>query len=419
MSRSKTGSLAVALAALLSLAVRQDAWAQAPSNVEQAKTQFTLGAQAYTAARYDVAVSAFEEAYRLLPRPEILFSLAQAEKKQCVATKDANLLKKALGHYRQYYAMDVPQNGRKVEAVEAIQYLDQLAAQPEYGGGQAVAAQKAPTKLAVFSSADGAHVYVDGRSQGDVPFVGTVPPGKHSILVRLEGFVDAEREVLVPEGTTQTIPMPLVERPVGIAFDTAAGSDVYVDGRFVGRPPFATSGVPLPPGNHVVVVVKNGKRLATKDIVVQRNRPMVVRFPLETSNQRVAAYAVGGLGVVSVVGSAVFFGIAFAEQARAETRLAALDTGTLESGAVKGTNTAIANRDAFRTAGSVAGVTGLVALGTGIGLFLFDTPDPKSVPLRIQEEPKAKPKNEFDVAFVPMVTPGAEGLYGLSAAGRF
>ncbi|MBL0193723.1 MAG: VCBS repeat-containing protein [Myxococcales bacterium] len=68
-----------------------------------AKTQFSLGAQAYSTARYDVAVVAFAEAYRLLPRPEILFSLAQAEKKQCLATKDGALLKKALKHFREYY----------------------------------------------------------------------------------------------------------------------------------------------------------------------------------------------------------------------------------------------------------------------------------------------------------------------------
>jgi len=389
--------------------------ARGEGNVEQAKTQFTLGAQAYTAAKYDVAVTAFEEAYRLLPRPEILFSLAQAEKKQCVAVKDATLLKKALAHYRQYYALDLPQNSRKTEAVESIQYLEQLATQPEYGGGQPAVAQKSPTKLAVFSSADGAHVYIDGRSQGDVPFVGPVSPGKHTVLVRLEGFTDASREVLVPEGTTQTIPMPLTERAVGVAFDTSPGADVYVDGRFMGRTPFPVEGAPLSPGNHVVVVVKNGRRLATKDIKVERSRPIVVRMPLETSTQRVASYVVGGLGLAAVVGAGAFYAVAAAEQARAENRLDQQDAGTLDVGGLRQYTQAATNRDAFRAAGTITGIAGLTVFTGAVLLFAFDTPDPKSVPLRGTDEPKAKPKGDFDVSIAPSFGP----MNGAFVTGRF
>lgn len=375
------------------------------ANVEQAKTQFTLGAQAYTAAKYDVAVTAFEEAYRLLPRPEILFSLAQAEKKQCVAVKDANLLKKALAHYRQYYALDLPQNSRKTEAVESIQYLEQLASQAEYGGGQAPATAKAPTKLAVFSTADGAHVYVDGRSQGDVPFVGPVAPGRHTVLVRLEGFTDATRDVIVPEGTTQTIPMPLSERAVGVAFDTALGADVYVDGRFVGRTPLPVEGAPLAPGNHVVVVVKNGKRLATKDIKVERNRPIVVRMPLETSTQRVGAYAVGAVGIAALVGAGAFYFVAAAEQSRAQSRSERIPQGTLDADGLRQYTQAVANRDAFRASGTITGIAGLAVLTGAVLLYVVDTPDPKSVPVRSTDEPKAKPKGDFEVSVAPSFGP--------------
>ena len=46
--------------------------------VTQAKTYFEAGKQAYEASRYAIAISAFDEAYRLSPRSQILFSLAQA-----------------------------------------------------------------------------------------------------------------------------------------------------------------------------------------------------------------------------------------------------------------------------------------------------------------------------------------------------
>jgi hypothetical protein len=404
----------VSLVAALVLASKV-ASAQAPAaNVEQAKIQFNLGAQAYTAARYDVAVAAFDEAYRLLPRPEILFSLAQAEKKQCVVAKDAALLKKALGHYRQYYGTEIPGGGRKPEAVESIQYLEQLATQAEFGGGQGGAGQKT-TKLNVFSSADGAHVYVDGRSVGDVPFVGPVSPGKHTISVRLEGFVSSQRDVVVDEGTTQTLPMPLVERPVGVAFDTTPGADVYVDGRFTGRAPFGPEGVPLPPGNHVAVVVKNGKRLATKEFTLVRNKPMLVSLPLETSNQRVSAFVIGGIGLGALLTSGVFYAIAIAEESRVENRQALLDRGELDAKGLTSYNTALANRDAFRTSGTVIGFGGVAALTGGVLLYALDKPDPNSVPIRPSEDPK-KPKNEFDVAVTPYFT--GQGL-GLGAMGRF
>lgn len=404
------------MVAAVTLALVAPRPASADATTDQAKTQFTLGAQAYTAGKYDVAVAAFEEAYRLLPRPEILFSLAQAEKKQCVAAKDPNLLKKALAHYRQYYAMDLPQSARKAEAVESIQVLEQLAMQPELGGvAPTAAAQKAPTKLAVYASVDGAHVFIDGRNQGDVPFVGSVAPGKHTVVVRLAGYTDATRDVVVTEGSTQTIPMTLVERKVGVAFDTASGADVYVDGQFVGRAPFGPAGVELLPGPHVAVVVKNGKKLATREITVERNKPMVVRVPLETSSQRVGSYVVGGLGVVALLGAGAFYVSAFAEQTRAKNLLTQRDQGALDADGLDSYDRAVTNRDALRTSGTIAGAVGVVGLAAGVALFVLDTPDPKSVPLRTPEAPKAKPGSEFEVSLVPAFGP----LNGLLARGTF
>ncbi len=391
------------------------ALAQPASPLEQAKTQFNLGAQAYTAGRYELAVTAFDEAYKLLPRSEILFSLAQAEKKQCVIMKDGALLRKALTHYRQYYA--AADASRKTDAAEAIGYLEQLATQAEFGGAPAAAAaQKAATKLSVYASVDGAHVYVDGRSQGDVPFVGPVAPGKHRVLVRLDGYEPAERDVFVAEGTTQTLPMTLAERPVGVAFDTTSGAEVHVDGAFLGRTPLPVAGVALAPGVHTAVLVKNGRRLATKDFTVERGKPMVVRMPLEVSNQRVAAFAVGGVGVASLVASGVFYGIALAEESRALNRETQRNGGNLQPVGLEQYNNALGNRDTYRAAGTVAALGGAAALSAGVLLYAFDKPDPNSVPLRAPEGPKTKPKSDFEVAVAPLLAPGTAGV---GALGRF
>ena len=48
---------------------------------ERARTYFNAGAQAYASAKYADAVRSFEQAFAIAPRPQVLFSLAQAEPK--------------------------------------------------------------------------------------------------------------------------------------------------------------------------------------------------------------------------------------------------------------------------------------------------------------------------------------------------
>ena len=138
-----------------------------------------------------------------------------------------------------------------------------------------------------------------------------------------------------------------------------------------------------------------------------------------------AAYTVGGLGLAALTGSVAFYVVAFAEEGRAQNRIALRESGGLDSTGVNGYNSALANRNAFRVAGTGAAVGGIAMLAGGFALFTFDTPDPKSVPLRAPDEPRAKPKNEFEVSFVPLVAPGSSGtsgtsgVYGLGAVGRF
>ncbi len=143
---------------------------------------------------------------------------------------------------------------------------------------------------------------------------------------------------------------------------------------------------------------------------------MVVRAPLEVSTQRVASYVVGGAGVASLVASGVFYGIALGEQARAKNREAQRLDGTLQPAGLDQYNAAVANRDTYRAAGTVAALGGVVAVSAGVLLFAFDKPDPNSVPLRSPEGPKRKPGSEFDIGFAPLLAPGTAGA---GAFGRF
>ena len=388
--------------------------AEAPSAAQQAKEHFSIGAQAYSGGKYDLAVRSFEQAYALLPRAEILFSLAQAERKQCVASTNGPLLQKALKHFREYY--DRPDASRKVDAVNAISELVALQSTPGYavaGAAAAPVATREATRLSVYAAVDGqargAELYVDGRSRGDLPFSGPVSAGKHHIHVRLAGHVPVDVDVKLAEGTSERVQVRLVERPVGVAFDAPSGTDVHVDGAFVGRTPFPVAGVGLTSGPHTAVLVKNGRRLLAKEFTVEQGKPMIVRAPLEVSTQRIAAYAVGTVGVAGLVASGVFYGIALGEETRAQNRETTRLEGNLKPVGLEQYNAAVANRDTYRAAGTVAALGGLAALSAGALLFVFDKPDPNSVPLRRPDGPSRKPGADFELGFAPLLAPGVAG----------
>jgi tetratricopeptide (TPR) repeat protein len=99
-SRFRHG-LAVAIVTIASLARGQEAHApeQAVEASQEAQTWFDEGQAAYTRGEFDVAAALFRAVYVATPTPEILYDLAQAERraKQCKA---------ALAHYEEYLKLD-------------------------------------------------------------------------------------------------------------------------------------------------------------------------------------------------------------------------------------------------------------------------------------------------------------------------
>src|SRR5580692_27350 len=70
--------------------------------VEHAQALFNVGAQAYAQGEFASAIEAFEEAYRASPRPGILFSIAQAHRKQFYVARAPSNLRAAIKHYHAY-----------------------------------------------------------------------------------------------------------------------------------------------------------------------------------------------------------------------------------------------------------------------------------------------------------------------------
>ena len=172
----------------------------ANDDTERARTYFNAGAQAYAASKYADAVRSFEQAYALVRRPPVLFSLAQAERKAFLDNGDATTLKHAIQHYADYLAA-VPTGGRRPEAEDAKRELEaRLGRMDPKDMGPARAEEKRKPRVTVFSPTPGAQVSIDGGAPSDLPYFADLEPGKHKVRVFGEGYFDAEQEISGDKG---------------------------------------------------------------------------------------------------------------------------------------------------------------------------------------------------------------------------
>jgi hypothetical protein len=392
--------------------------ARADDKVEQARMYFDAGAQAYTAGRYPVAIEAFTEAYRLSPRPSVLFSMAQAERKQFWIDKKTDGLARALQHYREYLAA-VPEGGRRDDATTAIAELEPV--QVRMGGPVevgAVAAQ-ADTRLLVSSQAINASASIDGMPAAQLPRVLALPPGKHHVLVIADGYFDDERDITLLPGVTTPMELNLKEKPGLLTVEAESGASILVDGRDGGQTP-QTAPLEVPSGKHVVLVSHNGRQLFRQEVALERGKSKSIIVRLDLSRQRRIAFVVLGIGAAGVVAGATFAGVTAAEQGNAESiRTQRLTTGITGS-QLGAYNNDLAARTAWRSAaiGTLAGSAAVLAAGGA--LFLFDHPN--GFRMEPSFEPVPKPVSpagcgcSIEVSAIPMVGPG---FGGAGITGRF
>jgi hypothetical protein len=210
--------------------------------VARAKRAFTRGRSLYLERRYEDAMAAFLEAYRLTPAPGLLYNAALAAHK-------LNRLGRARELLRRYLALPVRDATNAAERQRARALLAEIE-------------QQLPGNLLVESQPAGARVFVDSvglGAAGQTPLRLPLRRGPHSIIVEREGFRTERREVVIrPHELTR---LSLVLRPSAGRLSVSAnvaGAVVLVDGRPVGRTPL--QGLSLAPGEHRVEVRLAGYR---------------------------------------------------------------------------------------------------------------------------------------------------------------
>ncbi|RYE84474.1 MAG: PEGA domain-containing protein, partial [Myxococcales bacterium] len=258
--------------------------------LEQAKSLFNMGAQLYAARKYPAAIQNFEEAYRLAPRPALLFSIAQAERRHYHETLQVESLRRAIQRYRSYLAQ-VEQGGRRAEAGQALAELELFAARQAPAASSASAPPALPMRptLSVMATqVKNARVVVDGRASDEGVFSEEVAPGKHTIKVSADGYLDEEREVVV-QSTPLAFDIALRERPAALLFAAPPGAQVSLDGRLIGITPLP-SAIEVPPGAHVVSVARNGHSLYATEIELERGESRTIEASLPRTTQRKVAH---------------------------------------------------------------------------------------------------------------------------------
>jgi tetratricopeptide (TPR) repeat protein len=217
-----------------------------------ARQLFDAGARAYKVGQFRAAIQAFEQAYRVEARPNILFSIAQAHRRQYVLDRRPGHVAVAIKLYREFLSR-VPQGGRRADAVTALGEMEPIAAQLERDGQlQPIGVSESATRVVISSPNEGVTIEIDGSDKPrPLPLIAEVRPGKHTIRLRSPGYADEKREIEVAEGGVTALDIALRELPARLAIGGYRGAEVSVDDRRVGTLPFPTP-LDVAPGRRVL-----------------------------------------------------------------------------------------------------------------------------------------------------------------------
>jgi PEGA domain len=381
----------------------------------EAERLFRAGEQAYHAGQYEMAAQAFEASYRLLPAPQIAYSMAQAYRLQYFVDKDPGVLARAVELFR-LYLDKVPRGGRREVAITHLAELEPLLALT--GGERApdgIAPDLAPeparwpsrlAEIMVTSPVDGAEGSI-ADTEGPLPLKVEVEPGRYQATVTAPGYASGSKTVDVVAGRFFVVEVPLQPIPARVAVRSTPGATVLIDGRASGETPLGRP-VEVAAGSHVLSVRKRGHRLWSKSIEVERGDELALDVELRRTTQRKMSYAVMGFGGV-VLGGAVLTGLQALDQDRQARALESrYDQDGLTSRELEQYEDHRRKRDtAALITYSLLGAATITAAG-GFALYWFDVPPVE----RVQPGQRAPTRPSV----TPMLAP--DGM-GMSVSGRF
>jgi hypothetical protein len=374
------------------------------SEVPDARLYFNAGARAYAAGKYAAAVRAFEEAYRIEPRPGLVFSVAQAYRRQYFIDKSKENLVEAIQHYRKYLELE-PDGARRGDAAEALSELEPFSNKLAPSDIAPVSAAKPATQLMISSPIDDVTIVLDGKPAGTLPYIAAVAPGVHNVTLTSKGYFDYQRDVRVLDGSVVPLDVTLQEKPAKVTVVAPEGARISIDGRFRGASP--SPPLEVPPGRHFVTVSANGHEAYSREINVERMETRSLEAELPATTQRTVAWVFIGLGGTALLAGT---GLMVAALVREDSAKSA----TLDSREdIRVYDDTVASRDELRTAGIATAASGVAVAAIGFFLYAFDEPRAgASAPSEGAPEPE-RPRREqhpgLDVSALPWFSPDRAG----------
>ncbi len=396
-------------------------------DVQKARTYFNAGAQAYEAGEYLAAIQAFDQAYKYSPRPAILFSAAQAYRRQYFVDKNAQHLQLAIKNYRSYLSK-VTEGGRRADAAQALSELEPIAARlaasepsgdPDAPPPPAPAPMVQKTRLMVSSQTKGTQVQLDGGKTKQAPLIAEVKAGKHKVSLSAPGYFPEEREVQAAEGGIVAVDVRLRPQPAKVRIDAENGAEVRVDGRPVGVTPLNVP-LELEAGTHLITVSHTGREPYSKELELSRGEQRTLKVDLDVTTQRTVSYVVLGTGVAGLLTGGVFTFLALRQESQAQDIDSSRSTENISRAQVSAFDDHVQKRNDFRTAAVISYGAGALLTATSVLLMSFD--DPKVSFDQRERTPKAPtpeedaPKPSMEMSAAPFWAPGS---FGAALHGRF
>ncbi len=261
-----------------------------PAPGDQARQAFRVGVQAFRANQFVVAARAFESAYELDPRPEVGFSIAQANRLQYFVDREPWRVQRAVELY-QAYLVALPRGPRARDAIGSLAELEPMLGELRRRGELRPLVVVPRTQLVIGTEVANATATVDGRPVALWEPL-DVAPGTRAIEVQAPGYEPVRRRVVLADGRFVPVDVTLAPRPGRLRIATEAGAQLFVDGRPVEDP---TRAIAVAPGAHFVSITRRGRVPWSDTITVARDADAITRATLEPTGQRRASrWVLGG-----------------------------------------------------------------------------------------------------------------------------
>lgn len=240
-----------------------------------AQARFNAGQEAYKKDDYATAIKEFEAAYKLDKNPVYLYNIA-------VAYELWGKKEKAAEFYEKYLPDADPKE--KADVQNKINSLRPNAPVTPPADNK--------SKVDIRTDPPGASVWLEekkGQPQGATPFTASVTPGKHILIIELNGYVPVTRtfEVLAGQTATLDLALPKQESSVMISVQSnVVGAKVYLDDRSQGVAGITPFQMMTSVGKHTLIAEKEGYEPATEEFELKPGEagPVTIKIKMDKGN---------------------------------------------------------------------------------------------------------------------------------------